>query len=155
MKTLRGRMVLTLLGLAAVTLAVTSIVGILILRHYQTGRLDNEVTRLSQLASRPFFTDGPRRPDSGSRRNATTPTSSLPSLYTSPLAPNALSPSQTASQPSHNASPPSQTASQPSHNASPLSQSASLPSQSAGGQQNPPLCAELWRSPGTSGDTGS
>ena len=32
MKTLRGRMVLTLLGLAAVTLAITSIAGILILR---------------------------------------------------------------------------------------------------------------------------
>src|SRR5688572_26653498 len=74
MKTLRGRMVLTLLGLAALTLVVTGIAGVLILRHYQTGRLDNEVTRLSQLASRPFFADGrPRTPDSkdpGSRRGA-------------------------------------------------------------------------------------
>ncbi|WP_246001996.1 sensor histidine kinase [Allorhizocola rhizosphaerae] len=51
--TLRSRMVVTIVGLAATALLVTTIAGVAGLRHYLTERLDNEVKRLIQLATRP------------------------------------------------------------------------------------------------------
>lgn len=53
MKTLRARMVITVVGLAAVALAATTIVGVLLLRSYLTERLDTEVSRLSDLRHPP------------------------------------------------------------------------------------------------------
>jgi two-component system OmpR family sensor kinase len=51
---LRTRMVATVLGLATIALAVTTFAGVTLLRNYLTDRLDTEVTRLSQLGSRPI-----------------------------------------------------------------------------------------------------
>lgn len=66
MKTLRSRMVVTVVGLAALALLVTNVAGALVLRNYLTDRLDLEVTRLGQLASRPYFSDAHRgRQDEG------------------------------------------------------------------------------------------
>lgn len=52
--TLRSRMVVTIVGLAAVALLVTNLAGVTMLRDYLTDRLDTEVTRLIQMAGRPF-----------------------------------------------------------------------------------------------------
>jgi two-component system, OmpR family, sensor kinase len=48
--TLRTRMMVTVVGLAAVTLLVTNVVGVTMLRSYLWQRLDNEVKRLGQVA---------------------------------------------------------------------------------------------------------
>jgi two-component system, OmpR family, sensor kinase len=48
--TLRTRMVVTVVGLAGLTLLVTNIVGVTMLRSYLSERLDNEVRRLAQVA---------------------------------------------------------------------------------------------------------
>jgi two-component system OmpR family sensor kinase len=134
MKTLRGRMVLTLLGLAAVTLAITSIAGILILRHYQTGRLDNEVTRLSQVAARPYFTEGRfRPPDSGSPGSRRSPQPTAPPAIS--VAPPTASPSPAS---------PSTALRSP---ALPGATANATPSPSATASPSQPLCAELWRGP--------
>ncbi|HCT79434.1 MAG TPA: two-component sensor histidine kinase [Micromonosporaceae bacterium] len=61
MKTLRSRMVVTVVGLAALALLVTNIAGVLVLRNYLTDRLDTEVTRLGQLA-RAYSSDPHRSP---------------------------------------------------------------------------------------------
>jgi two-component system OmpR family sensor kinase len=62
---LRSRMVLTVVGLATIAVAVTTTVGIGLLRSYLTDRLDTEVTRLAQLASRPIMSEIWREPSRG------------------------------------------------------------------------------------------
>src|SRR5688572_10945999 len=52
-KTLRARMVLTVVGLAAIALIVVNVTGVLVLQRYLVDRLDMEVTRLAQVATRP------------------------------------------------------------------------------------------------------
>ncbi|GIH11538.1 two-component sensor histidine kinase [Rhizocola hellebori] len=52
MKTLRARMVLTVVGLAAVALIVVNVTGVLVLQRYLVDRLDIEVNRLAQVATR-------------------------------------------------------------------------------------------------------
>jgi two-component system, OmpR family, sensor kinase len=51
-KTLRSRMALTVVGLAAVALLIANIAGVLVLRKYLVERTDSEVTALSNVAAR-------------------------------------------------------------------------------------------------------
>ncbi len=80
MKTLRSRMTLTVVGLAAVALIIANAAGVLILRKYLIDRLDREVGLLS-LVTRPHGGDG-RNPNAangpgGATANpAPTPTAS-------------------------------------------------------------------------------
>src|SRR5688572_23571014 len=53
MKTLRARMALTVVGLAAIALVVVNVTGVLVLHRYLVDRLDVEVNRLAQIANRP------------------------------------------------------------------------------------------------------
>lgn len=53
MKTLRSRMTLTVVGLAAVALIIANVIGVLVLRKNLVDKLDNEVATLMALASRP------------------------------------------------------------------------------------------------------
>jgi two-component system OmpR family sensor kinase len=53
MKTLRARMVLTVVGLAAIALVLVNVAGVLVLQRYLIDRLDAEVNRLAQVATRP------------------------------------------------------------------------------------------------------
>lgn len=51
--TLRARMVVTVVGLAAFALLAVNLAGVTLLRDYLTARLDTEVSRLAQFAANP------------------------------------------------------------------------------------------------------
>jgi two-component system, OmpR family, sensor kinase len=62
-------MVVTVVGLAGLTLLVTNIVGVTMLRSYLSERLDNEVRRLAQVAhNRPGNPNNPNNPNLAPQR---------------------------------------------------------------------------------------